>query len=828
MPITLRHSTQQQRQPSALSHGVGLPVTDGGLGAVSRALGQVAGAAGDIGMMLKRKEEALTRSEIEEAKQNYSLKLTQLESEMQDASDKQDFARYNEIYEEYSKLDPSSEEWDLAAYQPNPDKRKIDRKDWESEHNNIQEAYLSRQLSVRTKKTNMEFSSKLSSINKGVEDVITGLYASGNPFTETGLLSIVEYMDTPSVSAVLGALPEELKKAAEQSILSHHTGLYISAAVDHFRSANDPIASKSFEESARSFIEKDPRLSHEDREEFSIRLNDLRSVTTNNFNPRSKIQKVTKAIMYGNDPYTAAVEAKALAQEYPGNQELQEFAQDSGVFVEYARDESRSTIFAEIGGTPTYVDKEKALDKIDPSGQLSERGREELGKIVAQQSAAYHQAMQSGNVFGALSIVSPRIHDTLKSDPSNERAYHEAITVLDPSGSLDLGRIWHPLFDQATQVYNSGDPSVSVPDILQGLISSLGDEKTSDLVFNNIQSTDSDFQKAAAGMFLEQVFGIGVSKSFKDMLDDVSAGGVRARTRAGYFLDDIREDEEISGTAANILDSATGFMDTAISNYTSLLAYGFFRDNPRASEEDAVRYIGDKLKEKISVEPLSSDNGGSVAYVPKDLMDFSEFEKSNYVRIQQPGIWGTVKAAMGPSISHSEYGRRLNIELSQEFLNSAGDTRILETWGGWDKKALDEAVAAGGRVAEEIEFFRRMYPDVRQVRDLLDERRLIPEFRREGNKLVARLRFSQSEPGVPDSLRYVRDFSKVTDPTKMNEAPIVELDYKEVVRRARDISYEPPELFRRPGNSYWGLDPVERSSSYGWSMRINRFINPFY
>ena len=53
MPIQLRHQTQQSVSPSALSHGVGLPVSDGGAGAASRALGQVAGAASQIGATLK-------------------------------------------------------------------------------------------------------------------------------------------------------------------------------------------------------------------------------------------------------------------------------------------------------------------------------------------------------------------------------------------------------------------------------------------------------------------------------------------------------------------------------------------------------------------------------------------------------------------------------------------------------------------------------------------------------------------------------------------------------------------------------------------------------
>ena len=75
MPIQLRHQTQQSVSPSALSHGVGLPVSDGGAGAASRALGQVAGAASQIGATLKRKEDALANQAVTDASSRYQTEV---------------------------------------------------------------------------------------------------------------------------------------------------------------------------------------------------------------------------------------------------------------------------------------------------------------------------------------------------------------------------------------------------------------------------------------------------------------------------------------------------------------------------------------------------------------------------------------------------------------------------------------------------------------------------------------------------------------------------------------------------------------------------------
>lgn len=86
MPITLRHNTQQQSLPSAASYGLGMPVSDGGAGAIANALDKVAGAAGNIGARLQQKESdgwqveakrrfLAARNEMKQEQVNYTTAL---------------------------------------------------------------------------------------------------------------------------------------------------------------------------------------------------------------------------------------------------------------------------------------------------------------------------------------------------------------------------------------------------------------------------------------------------------------------------------------------------------------------------------------------------------------------------------------------------------------------------------------------------------------------------------------------------------------------------------------------------------------------------------
>lgn len=100
MPIQLRHQTQQSVSPSALSHGVGLPVSDGGAGAISKALGQVAGAASQIGSASKRRAAEAKREKEKADKQaaadattRYRTEVRKVAYELKDAAKRGDEAQ---------------------------------------------------------------------------------------------------------------------------------------------------------------------------------------------------------------------------------------------------------------------------------------------------------------------------------------------------------------------------------------------------------------------------------------------------------------------------------------------------------------------------------------------------------------------------------------------------------------------------------------------------------------------------------------------------------------------------------------------------------------
>lgn len=118
MPLTLRHNTQQQNLPSALSHGVGLPVSDGGLGAASRALSQVAGAAGDLGARLQRREQQVKAKDIDTLGKAWQLALSESESAVKSTLISNDAEAYNVAMAEMAKLDPRNKDFKANAFLP--------------------------------------------------------------------------------------------------------------------------------------------------------------------------------------------------------------------------------------------------------------------------------------------------------------------------------------------------------------------------------------------------------------------------------------------------------------------------------------------------------------------------------------------------------------------------------------------------------------------------------------------------------------------------------------------------------------------------------------
>lgn len=101
MPIQLRHQTQRQNLPSAASHGVGLPVSDGGLGAVSQALGQVAGAAGNIGARLQQKDDIVQRESYNLAGDRVAQEMDADESALALAKEQNNSAEYGRLLQAY-------------------------------------------------------------------------------------------------------------------------------------------------------------------------------------------------------------------------------------------------------------------------------------------------------------------------------------------------------------------------------------------------------------------------------------------------------------------------------------------------------------------------------------------------------------------------------------------------------------------------------------------------------------------------------------------------------------------------------------------------------
>lgn len=118
MPIQLRHSTQQQNLPSAASHGVGLPISDGGMGAVSRALGQVAGAAGNIGARLQQKKDKLNSENSSSTLKSWDADVTETKAAMDSARIKGDIESYKTAKRRFDTLNPNNPAFDVSPYIP--------------------------------------------------------------------------------------------------------------------------------------------------------------------------------------------------------------------------------------------------------------------------------------------------------------------------------------------------------------------------------------------------------------------------------------------------------------------------------------------------------------------------------------------------------------------------------------------------------------------------------------------------------------------------------------------------------------------------------------
>ena len=116
MAIQLRHQTQQSEKPSALSHGVGLPVSDGGMGAIAQAVGQVAGAAGQFAAARKKKDEKTQGAAADSAYATWQTAFNDLESQTRVHAINNDQVSYKKAMRELADLDPSSPSFAVGSF----------------------------------------------------------------------------------------------------------------------------------------------------------------------------------------------------------------------------------------------------------------------------------------------------------------------------------------------------------------------------------------------------------------------------------------------------------------------------------------------------------------------------------------------------------------------------------------------------------------------------------------------------------------------------------------------------------------------------------------
>lgn len=806
MAIQLRHQTQRTNLPSAASHGVGLPVSDGGLGAASRALGQVAGAAGQIGTRLARQEKALTDSEITEAVDQWRLKRSDLTNQMADAQEQNDYGTLNKLYEEYENLNPQNKGWDLSTYQTDRDKRELKAEDWQDYHNNLQKEYLDEQVGVRREKVAMEFAQKAKSVDRGMDDIVKGFHQSEKPYSPSNMDQLFAYVDSPAVATILNGMPEEQAEQAKGALIAEHTDNYFKAGVDYFRTANDTVGAEEFAKRGREHLKAESSLSGEARGVLEQRLNDLVGIAHKNFDASATVRRLKNDIFYGEDPFMTAIEVKQLAELHSDNKQLQQLLQDHNVFLEYSRPERKQLLFSKLSPEITYAELTSLVDEVDFQKELSEPGREELLGTLARDAASYRAATAKDQHLQALSVLNPRLHKAVRANPSDPKLHAQAVEQLDPNGAMNLEKTWHPVNDIAVAQYNSGNLDTSVRGILGQMERDLGKNKTYELVFNNINSADDDYRHAAAGLILHNLYGMEVSEAFLAMLNDNTQEGTRARQRAfgdgdsAGFLRELREDPDMRGTIPDALEDQIGYMGTALGNYAALLAYNEFRDKPDLDSEGVLKRINDSIGAKLDITPTGWSGKGSKFYAPRDFVDTDELSKGNYMKVSNSGFLGFIQGRLlaGTYVTPSEFGRRVGLETSRAILAEDPDIGITETWRGMSKDDLDAIKAEGGMQAQEIEWLETHFSEEQQIQDMLNQGLLYPELTLENGKLIGRFRYKQREPGIPDSLRYVRNLRDVKNSEEYRNAPPITFDYNEMMKKALDISYEPREILR-PG-----------------------------
>jgi hypothetical protein len=159
MAIQLRNQTQQTEKPSALAYGVGLPVSDGGAGAISQALGQVAGATSQIAGQFAKRKEALNNQAITDATNTYQNEVNTQVSAASAAAKAEDMEAYEAAMAEMDKLQGAP----LNAFAAATDKPlKIKEEDWQSKQLAADAWYTSKRGALDTSTVNSQYTAKFS------------------------------------------------------------------------------------------------------------------------------------------------------------------------------------------------------------------------------------------------------------------------------------------------------------------------------------------------------------------------------------------------------------------------------------------------------------------------------------------------------------------------------------------------------------------------------------------------------------------------------------------------------------------------------------------
>ena len=188
MAIQLRNQTQQTEKPSALAYGVGLPVSDGGAGAIAGALNQVAGAAGQVANQFAKRKNALNSQAITDATNTYQQEVNTQAAAASTAAKAEDTEAYEAAMAEMDKLQGAP----LNAFAAATDKPlKIKEEDWQSKQLAADAWYTAKRGALDTSTVNSQYTAKFSRSLKEVGSAAQLNISEGNLGT-SGMMELID------------------------------------------------------------------------------------------------------------------------------------------------------------------------------------------------------------------------------------------------------------------------------------------------------------------------------------------------------------------------------------------------------------------------------------------------------------------------------------------------------------------------------------------------------------------------------------------------------------------------------------------------------------